>query len=821
MSDLSASKSYILNINQVDESELDLGGEKAVNLGQLARLGAPVLAGFIVTSKVFDDFLFANNFISQIGEINRQVARGQLAPAKAENAIGRLIMSGGFPNLTEEMLNRAYSLLSNGNKITVSISFSAVNPQLKESLKAGQNIELLADSYEMFLERLKLSWTALFSKEAIKSRLEKKYKGILTQAIVVNKYQQPEVSGDIYTLAVDNADPSITEIRAVFGYNYPGLKMTFNDRYLYEKSTEEILEKFKNEQEWMLVAKGGRFEKVAIAKSRKENPKLTQSQILKLAKTTTKLKEYFKNELKISWEFHGGKFVFTEMTRLTEQDLLEARTLLTTNPQNTKKRDDANQGFKLQPLNDLTAVAVGNGNNKGVVYGRVKIIRNQKDLESAQGINILVCPKVFRGLDLSLVRYRGLIIENILKYDESELPAVSGVEDATNLLLENEVVTMDTSTGKIYLGAGYEPVNRTMEEVNVTAVEPASKNLNTIHLSMHRPLTQGIYKRTGLKQEETESQWLPDTVVQTSQTNLGYENPQIQTLSNKIEEEWYLKKPILKGDEIIDENTSFGYWQMFNISDPVALSGTEGVYVSLGSIMQALDLDKYELSRNKPLKLKFLNFCAEYFESFLDMKQIALLLDINKTAKETLSEENVLDLQLEIVKFLRNKSNLKNISIILPDVRTEKDLITMKKAVTSIGLRRSSTFNIFIEIASPLAAISLRNMVEDGLDGMIIDLDKFLFALYEEEKYRMTEEVTEFLVDMIQKVTRTSAKLLLAANKVVLNDDDLKDFVKAGLSNFVFPDRKIIELGGIISNIEIKNLTTKKKGRKQKTINYK
>lgn len=819
MNEVSAPKSYILNINQVTERELDEAGEKAVNLGQLARLGAPITPGFIITSKTFDDYLFANDLISQIGEVNRQVTHAVISTKVAENRIGKLIMASQMPNLTYEMLNRAYNLLTNGNKTTLLISTSSVNPELKESVIQNPMGELLAEDFETFIEMIKLSWTQLFSSDALKFRIENKYRGILTQALVVSKYLQPEVSGEIYTLSIENADPTITEIRAVYGHNHKEVEKTFSDRYLFDKSTEEIIEKYKNEQEWMLIAKNSRFEKQKIAKSRKETPKLTEIQILKLAKTTTKLKEYFKNELKISWQFHGGKFSFTEMSRLTERDIISARELLTKKPENSKEKHNLHDGFRLKPLNELTAVAIGNGNKKGISYGRVRIVKNKKDLENAQGVDILVCPKIFRGLDLSQVRYRGLVIESSMKYDESELPAVSSVDDATNLLLENEIVTIDTNTGKIYLGAGYQSVNTTKDQPEVKEIETASRNLNNLHLSMHSPVTHGIFKKTTSNEEvDTNKSWLPNTMAQTYAKEVVSEIPRN---TNSIDEEWYLKKPEFRDEDIKEGKTSCGYWQIFNIHDPVVLQDTDGIYVKLSEILGSLDLDKYELGRNSPLKTKFLNFISEYLSVFEEFDQIMLLLDINKSAKTTIAEEGILDLQLEIVKHLKNKGGVKNISIILPDVRTEKDLITMKKSVTSIGLRRSATFNVYVEIASPLAAISLRKMVEDGLDGMIIDLDKLLYSLYEEDKSRLTHEVSEFLAEVMTKVSKSSAKLLLAANKVVLNDDELRQFVESGLLNFVFPDRKIIELSGMISNMEIKNLKRNKRGRKPKEINYK
>lgn len=873
------SKSYILNTSRIFESDIELAGERALNLSHLAKIGAPVPSGFVITSKVFDDFLFANNLIAQISEINSYLVRGRIDARKAQSLIQTLIMKGNFPNLILEMLYRAYNLLVADKTVSLSLLSSALNPQLKESLVKIEDKLVIATDFDDFLIKIKKVWLYLFKDEVLEYRINSKYKGVISTAIVVNKFVQPDVSGTAYTLSVDNANPDIVELRAVYGIEHNAVyKENFMDRYLYQRSTEQLLTKTVNKQSWMLVLKNTKLEKLPLAQTRQKGQKLNDVQIMSLAKISSNLKSHFKNELKIDWQFQAGKFTFTNLARLREQEILDARKFLSPSEQSTKQKKSAavianpiDEHFHLQPLDKLTKVLYGNGNNKGIIYGRIRLIRSNADLQKVQGVNILVLKKPLRNMGLKQVRYRGLIIETNFDANSLELPVISGATDASSLLLENEIITLDTNTGNIYLGAGYVPVAAPVAEKIVDKFRPETVNAKEITVTMQRPVTGGIFKARVPQPISQNQDWLPQQLPepqelaqpqewqnpqelrdlhhqqklqqpqlqqgggsqqpQKSQQRQKSQQEEIQELSKsqelarpqtrQIDDEWYLKPPVYK-DLLKNLESGSEYWQIINPENPLVLEKTNGVYYKVSEILKILDVDPYELIRNKPLQRKFVEFCALYLEQFKSSQQILLVLDIGANAKETLSEEGLLDLQIDIVKHLRNKLGLRNVSVILPDIRNEKELASMKKLITANGLRRSATFGVYCELASPLAVISVQKIINDGTDGLILDLDKLLINLAAEDNYRLSPEITEFITEVIEKISTTTVPLYLLADGVSLTDDNIEKLIESGLIRFIFPEAKIKELSPILANIEVKLLTKKpaKKGRKKKSINY-
>ncbi len=293
-------------------------------------------------------------------------------------------------------------------------------------------------------------------------------------------------------------------------------------------------------------------------------------------------------------------------------------------------------------------------------------------------------------------------------------------------------------------------------------------------------------------------------------------NPQSQ-----INEEWYLKPPVYK-DLLNNPESGSEYWQIINPENPLVLEKTKGIYYRISEVLKTLDIDHYELVRNKPLQRKFIEFCSGYFEQFKSSGQILIVLDIASGARETLAEEGLLELQIDIIKYLRNKIRLKNVSLILPDTRNEQELASMKKLITANGLRRSATFGVYCEVSSPLAVISVQKIINDGVDGLILDLDKLLINLAVEDNYRLSPEITGFVTEVVEKISSSAIPVYLAVNNVSLTEDNMERFIESGLIKFIFTEAKIKELGLILANMEVKLLTKNiaKKGRKKKSIQY-
>jgi pyruvate, water dikinase len=86
-------------------------------------------------------------------------------------------------------------------------------------------------------------------------------------------------------------------------------------------------------------------------------------------------------------------------------------------------------------------------------------------------------------------------------------------------------------------------------------------------------------------------------------------------------------------------------------------------------------------------------------------------------------------LELAAVSQARRNLQHKNIWLMLPYVRSPKELVMVKKLITHQGLLRSASFQLWLSIQIPANVIQLEEFIEAGIDGVVINADE-LTALF-------------------------------------------------------------------------------------------
>ncbi len=89
-------------------------------------------------------------------------------------------------------------------------------------------------------------------------------------------------------------------------------------------------------------------------------------------------------------------------------------------------------------------------------------------------------------------------------------------------------------------------------------------------------------------------------------------------------------------------------------------------------------------------------------------------------AARYIADSRVFELELEAIKTVRNKMGYKNISIMLPFVRTPKELLDVKKIIAANDLTRSSTFKLLMMVEIPTNVIRIEDFLDVGIDGVSI-----------------------------------------------------------------------------------------------------
>ena len=129
----------------------------------------------------------------------------------------------------------------------------------------------------------------------------------------------------------------------------------------------------------------------------------------------------------------------------------------------------------------------------------------------------------------------------------------------------------------------------------------------------------------------------------------------------------------------------------------------------------------------------------------------------------------VFHLELEAIKHVRNKLGLKNVWLMLPFVRTVKELQEVKSIIASAGLYRSPSFKIWMMVEIPSNVILLEKFIEQGIDGVSIgsnDLTMLLLGTDRDnnEVAKEFNEQDDAVLWAIERVIKTAHKYKITSS---------------------------------------------------------
>jgi len=857
-------KKYIVTFSQVNPEDIDLVGEKIQKYRRAEQSGINVPIGFIVTTSVFDDFLTANDLISfiapRINEVdltNKKVAR------KSGQDIQRAIMRATIPKIIREPLLKAYNNLSGHTKSFVQMRTSFPSIRIDESNYGQENIIRDVSGEEVLLENLKQLWASLFAPEALQYRANINYEGYLTTAILIQKLVQAEVSGKIFTTDQSSGDLDKIEVTSIYGNYNPDKDHELNyDSYVGEKKTEQIVEKRIVGQSHMYVRKHGTkgknpILKVNLSKAWNKKQKLDDKYIINLMRVGQILEDLFKHPQEIDYVVESGRVYVYDFKTIDNVEVALASQLQNiTNKLSEKKaqQDVANKQIKntsdqivkkdisayvqeIQAMQDIEAdqdesgdqvtitldtidnlVKIAKGNSVGdyTNYGLLHFIYTEKDWVGLTGDEILV----IENIDITKLRQinavRGVICSSEVGLDiinRINTPIIYNASDVFEKLHENEVITIDGASGGIFLGAGKKSqkiINKldNNKKLNNTESIKVNNELSTTNIDIKE---EPILTNHGHKAIDDTSLYSDKSQI-TSKTEFKFEVIKVKNS----------KSEILK--------STSNFLQIIDFDNPVVdVTYADGVYIDLTQLYIKYDISITKLSNSK--------FKRHFIEEFIimindlaselkgkpivissgDIQQLKTHFEVDKNTIKL----SLLMVELELISVLRNRESFRSVWYSLSNVKSAEDQIEQKKIISTQGLRRSSTFKLNVNLDNMLSALMINTIVDSGIDGVIIDLDQMISAIYQSKQVDdIDEEVIKFIGWMVRSINKNSAKVYIKHTKK-LNQKFIESLTKKGWLSFILPISLLPDLKQQVVLKEAKLLDVpKKRGRKKKKINY-
>jgi phosphoenolpyruvate synthase/pyruvate phosphate dikinase len=304
----------IKTFQNISKNDVKIAGGKGASLGEMTQSKIPVPPGFVILSNAFDKFLEANNLETDIDAILHNVDHTKIHTVEnASEKIRALILSAEIP---EKIANEILRFFKELKADFVAIRSSATAEDSSFAAWAGQLESYLNTTKKDLLENVKKCWASLFLPRAIIYRFEKNlHKHPISVAVVVQKMIQSEVAGISFSVHPITQDKKQMLIEAGIGLGESVVSGQITpDSYVIEKTNWKIIDKNIAKQTKVLKKSGGKNVWKTIASDKQ---KLTDSQIIELAKLTVRIGKHYNFPVDIEWALENGNFHIVQSRPIT------------------------------------------------------------------------------------------------------------------------------------------------------------------------------------------------------------------------------------------------------------------------------------------------------------------------------------------------------------------------------------------------------------------------------------------------------------------------------------------------------------------------
>ena len=449
----------VLWLNEVSKEDVPLVGGKAANLGELMKLEIPVPNGFVVDARTFNEFLEATGIKYQILDMLKGLNVEDTDELnRVSEEIRKLIINSEIPKNIEDDIRSAYRRLceEEGEEVFVAVRSSATAEDLPEASFAGQQETYLnVRGEDDVVEKVKRCWASLYTPRAIYYRVQQGFRHEeVSIAVVVQKMVNSEKSGVMFTSHPVTGE-KLCIIEAVFGLGEAIVsgKVT-PDTYVYDRKQRKLVDVKVSEKTLMITRKNGETVEVELGEKGRERV-LSDGEIEELVKYGEIIEEHYKHPQDIEWAIENNKIF-----------ILQSRAV-TTIKGKVEEEKVAGEGRIL---------VKGLGASPGIGVGRVKVIFSEKEISKVQPGDVLVTTMTTPDMVPAMKRASAIVTDEggltchaAIVSRELGIPAVVGTKEATKVLKDGMLVTVDGDRGVVYEGEVKPKEEKKVEEVRVAA----------------------------------------------------------------------------------------------------------------------------------------------------------------------------------------------------------------------------------------------------------------------------------------------------------------------------------------------------------------
>ncbi|MYY08527.1 phosphoenolpyruvate synthase [Streptomyces sp. SID4919] len=310
---------YVLDLQEVDETQVAVVGGKGAHLGGLSRIeGIRVPDGFCVTTDAFRRIMAeAPSIDDQLDRLSRLDPDDREAIRTLSARIRRTIEGIALPDDLAAAITRALTRL--GEQSGYAVRSSATAEDLPTASFAGQQ-----DTYlnvvgpTAVLQHISRCWASLFTERAVAYR---RRNGIdhrtVRMAVVVQRMVFPHAAGILFTADPLTGNRKVATVDAGFGLGEALVSGLVNPDVFKVRDGEIVAKAVAAKQRAVRARPTGGTEEVTIDPRRQEEPALTDAQVVRLVELGRRIEAHFGRPQDIEWCLLDDDFQMVQSRPIT------------------------------------------------------------------------------------------------------------------------------------------------------------------------------------------------------------------------------------------------------------------------------------------------------------------------------------------------------------------------------------------------------------------------------------------------------------------------------------------------------------------------
>lgn len=429
------------------KADVNKAGGKGANLGELVKAGLPVPPGFVVTAQAYLLFTTESGLSQKIAHAMEGLNVDDTAAlqAKAREVQGMIIGTEMPATIKSEILKAYDEMASRGSVKApfVAVRSSATMEDSEQASFAGMNATFLnVHGREDLIRKVKECWASLYGARVISYRAKKEFYDEPVIAVVVQKMVNSDKAGVMFTANPRNNNLNSLVIEGAFGLGEVVVGgLVSPDYYEVEKNGLKVKDARVSHKNFKIIRdEKGRNKNVDLSEKEANEQVLTDKEIQQIAGLGMKIEQHYGSPQDTEWAIEGNK-VF----------MLQSRPITT--PISSVKVESE------KPEEESKELIRGLGASPGRGSGEVRVLVSPDKDNGFESGDVLVAAMTTPDWVPLMMKASAIVTDGggvtchaAIVSREMGLPCVVGTRNATKVLQDKMLVTVDGTHGTVYEG---------------------------------------------------------------------------------------------------------------------------------------------------------------------------------------------------------------------------------------------------------------------------------------------------------------------------------------------------------------------------------